>query len=357
MKKALILHGTDASPDSNWFLWLEEELTAAGYRVWLPRLPDSHQPDIERYNQLLLNNPEFTIDGETILIGHSSGAVAILGLLQALPESQKVAGSYMVSAFRNDLGWRNLQQLFSKPFDYATISKRSNTYYFLHSDNDPYCDLEHASFLHQQIGGDLIVLPGQQHFSIGTYGESYKQFPYLLNLILDRGMTEEYIETLYQKVEEHDIQIWLDGGWGVDALLEKQTRAHGDLDIVIEKKNVEALKKMLTKDGFNEVLRGDTTWYNFMYGDMDTHLIDFHVIEMDENGNGIYGNSEDGNLYPKEALSGMGRIGSTDVRCISAEWAVKFHTGYDSREKDRLDVAALCEKFGIELPKGYAKKY
>jgi len=30
------------------------------------------------------------------------------------------------------------------------------------------------------------------------------------------------------------IEIWLDGGWGVDALLGEQTRPHEDLDIVVE---------------------------------------------------------------------------------------------------------------------------
>ena len=31
---------------------------------------------------------------------------------------------------------------------------------------------------------------------------------------------------------------------------------------------------------------------------------------------------------------------------------VKFHSGYELKEKDFQDVAALCEKFGIELPQG-----
>ena len=31
---------------------------------------------------------------------------------------------------------------------------------------------------------------------------------------------------------------------------------------------------------------------------------------------------------------------------------VRFHSGYDLKEKDFRDVSALCEKFGIELPEG-----
>jgi hypothetical protein len=32
---------------------------------------------------------------------------------------------------------------------------------------------------------------------------------------------------------------------------------------------------------------------------------------------------------------------------------VKFHSGYELKEKDFRDVSALCEKFGLELPQEY----
>jgi hypothetical protein len=32
---------------------------------------------------------------------------------------------------------------------------------------------------------------------------------------------------------------------------------------------------------------------------------------------------------------------------------VKFHSGYELKEKDFTDVSALCEKFGLELPQEY----
>ena len=39
---------------------------------------------------------------------------------------------------------------------------------------------------------------------------------------------------LYNALERIGVGIWIDGGWGVDALLEKQTRPHQDLDIAIQ---------------------------------------------------------------------------------------------------------------------------
>jgi lincosamide nucleotidyltransferase A/C/D/E len=38
------------------------------------------------------------------------------------------------------------------------------------------------------------------------------------------------------------------------------------------------------------------------------------------------------------------------VACISPEWLVAFHTGYDVDEQDWADVRALCDRFGIGIP-------
>ena len=43
---------------------------------------------------------------------------------------------------------------------------------------------------------------------------------------------------LYKAIQKMQITIWLDGGWGVDALLGEQTREHLDLDLVIQEKDL-----------------------------------------------------------------------------------------------------------------------
>jgi hypothetical protein len=58
-------------------------------------------------------------------------------------------------------------------------------------------------------------------------------------------------------------------------------------------------------------------------------------------------------MYPAASLTGTGAIERQAVRCISAEWMVKFHSGYDLKDKDFRDVSALCKKFGIDLPPAY----
>lgn len=47
-------------------------------------------------------------------------------------------------------------------------------------------------------------------------------------------MEAEEVLSLYNFLEENGIKIIIDGGWCTDALLEKQTRSHNDLDIAVE---------------------------------------------------------------------------------------------------------------------------
>jgi lincosamide nucleotidyltransferase A/C/D/E len=160
---------------------------------------------------------------------------------------------------------------------------------------------------------------------------------------------------LYNALEELGVRIWIDGGWDVDALLERQTRLHQDLDIAIQEKDVRILRQLLEGRRYRDIKLEIAKPHNFVLGDDKGHEIDVHVIVLDDQGNGIYGPAENGEMYPAASLTGSGIINSQRVRCISPEWAVKFHSGYVLKEKDFQDVLTLCEKFGIEPPEEYAR--
>ena len=46
-------------------------------------------------------------------------------------------------------------------------------------------------------------------------------------------VTAEEVIEIYNKLLANNIQIWLTGGWGIDALLGEQTRDHKDLDAIM----------------------------------------------------------------------------------------------------------------------------
>jgi len=168
-------------------------------------------------------------------------------------------------------------------------------------------------------------------------------------------MTADEVVELYNQLKSLGVEIWIDGGWGVDALLGKQTRPHEDVDIVIQQKDLLILRKLLEDQGYKDVPRDDTSDWNFVLGDDDGRLVDVHVIVFDDQKNGIYGPVERGELYPAPSLLGTGVIAHQKVRCITPEYLVKFHTGYELQESDYKDVSALCEKFGIDLPQEYER--
>ena len=165
--------------------------------------------------------------------------------------------------------------------------------------------------------------------------------------------TASDVVELYTTCGAMGIQLWIDGGWGVDALLGKQTLPHADLDIAIQKIHAPMLRELLEDRGYQDVIRDDTSAWNYVLGDAEGRLVDFHVIIFDKAGNGVLGPVENGNFYPAESLTGHGKILDTEVYCISPEWMVKFHTGYPLRESDFHDVNALCTKFDIPLPDEY----
>ena len=166
-------------------------------------------------------------------------------------------------------------------------------------------------------------------------------------------MKREEVVKLYILLKENNIPIWIDGGWGVDALLEKETRPHKDLDIAIEEKDLNKFRRLLDTKGYKDLPQDDSVPHNFILRDHQGREIDVHVIVFDENGNGIYGPAENGQMYPASSLMGMGKIDGVEVKCISAEDMVKFHSGYELKDKDYKDVSALCDKFGIPLPAEY----
>jgi len=168
-------------------------------------------------------------------------------------------------------------------------------------------------------------------------------------------MTADDVCGFLDLMAANGIRVWLDGGWAVDACLRAQTRRHADLDIVIEERDVPMAIAALQRRGYTPVPRDDTRAWNFVLGDGTGHQVDFHVIVLDEHGGGVYGPPANGNSYPAEALTGTGTVNGHTVACITPEWLVRFHTGYNIDATDWADVSALCERFGIPVPREYLR--
>ncbi len=185
VKQALILHGTDGKPDSNWFMWLKNLLEARGYDVWVPLLPENHTPNRRTYNEFIFSSGKDFSDG--IVVGHSSGAVSVLNMLMD-PRCPKVRAAVMVGAWAHnegtDLDREQFKDLFpEKGFDFEAIRSKAEHMLFLHGDDDPYCPIEQARWLAEQLQADIVVVPGGHHL-----GAKYNELPVLLESLEQRIM-------------------------------------------------------------------------------------------------------------------------------------------------------------------------
>jgi len=148
--------------------------------------------------------------------------------------------------------------------------------------------------------------------------------------------------------ERFQITVWLDGGWGVDALLGRQTRPHSDLDIAVETAAGQRLHEELVSQGFRTEVSGDHSSWNYVLG-RGHLLIDLHLIDIGADGDAV---TPDG-TYPALGFTGTGTIGGRTVRCIEATTMIDFHTGYAHDADDQADVLALCAEFDLEPPLQY----
>src|SRR5436309_5645038 len=163
-------------------------------------------------------------------------------------------------------------------------------------------------------------------------------------------MTSTTLVELLQLFERAAIPVWLDGGWGVDALLQTQTRTHRDVDIVVPVADVPRLQELLALRGF--AVREGKPPNSFVLANDAGLEVDVHAITHDDDGNGVYRmqNGEDW-IYPAEGFSGAGLVGRMSVRCLSPTTQVLCHAdGYVPIEKDFRDMELLEERFGVELP-------
>lgn len=162
-------------------------------------------------------------------------------------------------------------------------------------------------------------------------------------------MPSEIVLEIVQLLNQNGIDVIINGGWAGDALLRKQTRPHDDLDLAVFHNNVPLIRSLFEKRGYKEVPRDDSWECNFVYGNDLGHLVDIHSCTFDKEGKHIYGVE-----YPWQSLQGSGEINGVNVRCITPDWLVDFHSGYSLDQNDFHDVKLLCSRFNLVIPEDFA---
>jgi lincosamide nucleotidyltransferase A/C/D/E len=157
-------------------------------------------------------------------------------------------------------------------------------------------------------------------------------------------MTGPQALTLYRMLSEAGVRVWIDGGWGVDALLGRQTRVHGDLDLGVARPDLELVIDLLGGVGFAVIdRRYEEVTVQLAAG--DGARVDLHP-STPLDGGGTEQLDFEGNWYFIGPAVG-GEIAGEAVRCIPVQAQLRAHSGYELRPKDLHDLALLREMVGL----------
>jgi len=166
-------------------------------------------------------------------------------------------------------------------------------------------------------------------------------------------MTAERALEILDALRSQGVEAAVDGGWGIDALLGRQTRPHEDLDLVVALADVAAIEAALRPLGYS--IAEDQLPVRFVMHAAAGAPLDFHTVRFDEQGGGVQPQPGGGSFrYPPEGFVD-GRIGGRRVPCISAEVQILCHLGYAPTSKDAHDVLLICRHFDLTVPSSYQR--
>jgi len=162
-------------------------------------------------------------------------------------------------------------------------------------------------------------------------------------------MNPEAVLHVLAALEGAGLRGRVDGGWGVDALLERVTRAHDDLDLVVEHEECDQVIDVLLRGGFRVELDEPG---HVVLEHAELGRVDLHPVTFDGFGNAVQVQPGDSPVvYTGEGFV-AGSIDGCAVPCRSAEVQLR-RMAFERNAKHRRDVAALCDSFGIEVPPGW----
>ena len=151
---------------------------------------------------------------------------------------------------------------------------------------------------------------------------------------------EEMLAVL-QALNASGCRYWLEGGWGVDALVGRQTRTHRDVDIDIDAVCEAATLSVLKEMGY--VIETDWRPNRVELAATGRGWVDLHPLLVDEDGSARQAALGGGfHLFPASYLA-VGSLAGLTIPCVSVAAQRLFHSGYPPRDVDVHDLQLLDE--------------
>ena len=162
-------------------------------------------------------------------------------------------------------------------------------------------------------------------------------------------LSAEQAVELCEALEGARVRYWVMGGWGVDALLGRETRSHKDLDILALIDDLPQLRRLFGDNGFALCLVWEESQWTesagerwptaFVASDAIGREIDVHLIEILSDG--LILQHYDNPWSLPESFATTGTIDTKAVPCVSRAAQLKMHTGYVVPKEQELDLERL----------------
>lgn len=182
-----LVHGTFGKPFENWFPWLEEQLSKIQVQCNIPTFPTPNHQQYSDWEMLMnyYNKVDF-FNQETVLIGHSCGAVFIAKYLMI--HNIHVKGLVSASGYNNFISGFEMMDRLNRSFyvkeGLVDMHAYADNVYALFGDDDPNVPQEYLRGFAEDIGADTICIPGAGHLNSNSgYLKCDEIFNIITNLI------------------------------------------------------------------------------------------------------------------------------------------------------------------------------
>lgn len=176
--RAMIIPGNgNCDIKENWYFSVKSGLEKLGLDVIAVNMPD---PDLARMRYWIpFIEKQLKGDSNTILIGHSSGAVAVLRFL----ETHKAQGAVLVGVNHTDLGMEKerVSGYYDEEWQWNKIKQNANWIAIFASTDDPYIPVDEPRLIKDKIGAEYYEYTNQGHF--GSPDNEKRQFPKLVEVV------------------------------------------------------------------------------------------------------------------------------------------------------------------------------
>lgn len=161
--RIILIHGLRGSPGSPpWYPWLAAELSAKGFFVKAPQMPNPAAPKLKEWNETI----ERELGGDfhnVIFVGHSLGGLAILNALAHHAKDDRARAVLLFGAPVKFAGRPEISE-FLNPLDWELIKKRAEQFHVYASHDDKAVPYEHGLLLKQYLAAEFHEFHNKGHF-------------------------------------------------------------------------------------------------------------------------------------------------------------------------------------------------